>query len=150
EHGGVRGQQVLCLLRVDVDPAGDDHVALAIGEVQVSVSIDVTDVADGAGGSVWAAALRGFRRILKVLERGRAAEPDQAIGADRGFVAVLVEYEQLTEYRTADRAGMSEPLGRVAERQAVELSGPVILGDDRPEPVDHCPFEWHRAWRGRV
>ena len=34
----------LRLLRVDVDPTGDDHVALAVGQIEIAVAIKIADV----------------------------------------------------------------------------------------------------------
>src|SRR6266699_950974 len=157
EHGGMSGEQVLGLLGVDVDAARDDHVALAVGEVQVSVGVDMADVPDGAGavldgagGAAAGAALGGLDRIGEVRERGRAAEPDRAVGAGRALLPLVVEDEQLTEHGAADRAGMSHPLRGVAEREAVGLGGAVVLGDDRAQPVDHRLLDGHRAGSGGV
>src|SRR6202021_1640095 len=43
-HGGVQHQDVLDLLRVDVDPPRDDHEQLAVGQVQVTVVVDMPHV----------------------------------------------------------------------------------------------------------
>ena len=43
---GCVDQQVLRLLRIDVDAARDDHVGLAVGQVQVALGVDVADVAE--------------------------------------------------------------------------------------------------------
>ena len=48
ENLRVQGEGVLDLLRIDVDPTGDDHEALAIRQEQIAVLVEVSDVADGA------------------------------------------------------------------------------------------------------
>ena len=92
----------------------------------------------------------GFRRILEVLERGRAAEPDGPVRPGRALVALAVQDEQFPEDGTADGAGVREPFGGGAEREAVGLRGPVVLGDDGAEPVDHRPLDMDGTRRGRV
>src|SRR5260370_23250950 len=46
-HLGMVDQKVLAFLRVDVDPARDDHERLAVGQVQEAVAIDVAHFAKG-------------------------------------------------------------------------------------------------------
>src|SRR6185312_9790150 len=67
QDGRVSGQDVLRFLRVDVDPAGDDHVARPVGQVQVAVRADVADVAHRAGHAVAGAARGGLLRVAEVL-----------------------------------------------------------------------------------
>ncbi len=109
-HLRMRDQQVLGLLRVDVHPARDDHVRLAIREVQVAVVIDVPHVADGAGIARLVARLRGLVGSMEVLEVGGALEPDRSRCAGRLWLAVLVQDQELTEDALAYGAGMGEPL----------------------------------------
>ena len=45
-HGGVAADRLLDLARVDVDPAGDDHVVLAVDDVEVALLIAPGQVAD--------------------------------------------------------------------------------------------------------
>src|SRR4051794_25115570 len=40
----VSEKNVLNLLRVDIDPAGNDHEILAVGQVKVAVGIDMSDI----------------------------------------------------------------------------------------------------------
>ncbi len=46
-HVGVCHQLAFDLGRVDVHAAGDDHVGLAVAKEQVTVRVEVSDVADG-------------------------------------------------------------------------------------------------------
>src|SRR6202044_1138731 len=41
----VFGERALHLGRKDVGAAGDDHVAAAIGDVEITVGVDITDIA---------------------------------------------------------------------------------------------------------
>ena len=125
-------EQVLGLLRVDVHAAGDDHVRLAVGEVEVAVLVDVADVADRRALPVGVAALGRLRRVVVVLEvrwrprtrpcRSRRSAP--RCRRRRGCSSVA-------EDRLADGARVGEPLLGVAEREAVGLGGAVVLDDDR-------------------
>ena len=45
---GVRHEDALDLGGVDVDPAADDHVDLAVTQEQVALGVHVADVTDGA------------------------------------------------------------------------------------------------------
>src|SRR5258708_21312344 len=108
------GQDVLGFLWVDVDPAGDDHVTLPVGQIQVPVRVDVADIPYSAGRAVAGAALGGFHRILEVLERGRAAEPDGPVHPRRAPLSPAVEDEEFSQDGTADGAGVRGPFGGVA------------------------------------
>ena len=46
-HLGMDDQQVLALLRIDVDPAADDHEGGAIRQVQKAVIVHIANVAHG-------------------------------------------------------------------------------------------------------
>src|SRR5204863_10157914 len=80
EHRGVCDarilqQHVLDLLRVDVDAARDDDEVLAVGEVQIAFSVDMSDVAEGAP-ALRTGGRAGLARIVPVLESGVALEVD--------------------------------------------------------------------------
>src|SRR5262249_47745196 len=96
--------------RVDVDAAGDDHVALPVAQEQVAVRVQVADVAHGehAAGARGA----GLRLVLVVLEgRGAHAHVDQAGLAGGHVVACLVEHVDLgAGPGQADRTGPGQPL----------------------------------------
>ena len=119
EHGDVgdlrvRDQHVLGLLRVDVDAARDDHVGLAVGQVEVAVLVEVADVADRRP-AVLVARVGGLVGRVVVGEARAALGPDRADLAGRQLVAVVVE-----DVRRADSArptvpGLREPvLGSIA------------------------------------
>ncbi len=150
EDLGVRDQQVLGLLRVDVHAARDDHVRLAVGQVEVAVGVDVADVADRRRGAAGAAALGRLVGIAPVREVRGPVEPDRARLPLRHLVAVVVEDQQRAGDAVADRARVGEPLLAVAPREAVGLGGAVVLDDLRAEPLDHVLLDLHRARRGGV
>ena len=74
-------EHVLGLLRVDVHAAGDDHVRLAVGEVEEAVVVEVADVAERRPALRVARALR-LLRVVVVLELAAALEVDGARLAD--------------------------------------------------------------------
>ncbi len=110
QDGGVGREQVLGLLRVDVDPARDDHVALAVGQVEPTLVVDVADVANGAGLAIGTAVFGRLHGIVEVLEVGGTAEPDRAVRTGRALLSVLVEDQQLPDQAAADRARMGQPI----------------------------------------
>src|SRR5262249_20294445 len=150
EDGRVGGQKVLGLLGVDVDTARNDHVRLAVGEIEVAFRVDMPDVAKRAGLTPIAAAFGGLYRVPEVLERSRAAEPDGPVRSRWALVAFIVQDEQLAEDWLPDCSRVREPLRRVAERESVGLSTAVVLGNDRTEPADHCALDLHGPRRGGV
>ena len=81
DHLVVGDQDVLGLLGIDVHPTGDDHVRLAIGEEEEPVGVEVADIAERRP-TLRAARRRGLRRVVVVLERPGAFEPDRAGLAD--------------------------------------------------------------------
>ena len=149
-HLRVRDQQVLALLRVDVDAARDDHEGRAVGEVQEAVVVDVADVAHGGHGAVGRARRLRALGVVEVLERRCGLEPQLAGLALRRGLAVLVEHVQLAEQHLAHRAAMRQPLGAVAGGEAQALGGAVVLVDDRAPPFDHLLLHRHRARCRRV
>ena len=89
-HRGWMHEHVLGLLRVDVHAAADDREALAVGEVEVAVVVEVADVAE-VEPALRAAALGRLLGVAVVLEaRRRGLEPDVADLADRQLVVVVV------------------------------------------------------------
>src|SRR5947209_3163012 len=62
------GERALHFGGKDIGPAGDDHVAAAIGDVEVAVLVEVTDVAGGPE-TVWR---RGQQRRATEIVVSRA------------------------------------------------------------------------------
>ena len=115
DHGRVRVEHVLDVLGIDVLPAGDDHVLLAVDDEQVAVLVTVADVA-GVKPAV-ADRRRGRLGRAPVLadHRGRADQDlAQLPGSQVG--AVFADHAHLGVDRLA--AGRCEPA--LARRLAVE------------------------------
>ena len=87
----VRDEHVLGLLRVDVHAARDDHVRLAVGEVQEAVVVEVADVAERAPALAGGATPLVFSGSLWYSNVGAALEVDRAALAVRQLLAVLAE-----------------------------------------------------------
>jgi hypothetical protein len=107
---GMRHQQVLGFLRIDVHTARNDHEARTVGEIQEAVAVDVADVADGAHAAVGRACGRRALGVVEVLERGGGLEPDLARCAGRHFAHRFVQDVQLAEQHLAHGAGVRQPL----------------------------------------
>src|SRR5699024_10439868 len=74
EDRGVQCQYCLDLGGVDVHPTGYDHEALAVGEKQVPVLVDVAEVTDRRPGRVVRMLCRaGLLRGIEILERNLVA-----------------------------------------------------------------------------
>ena len=93
-------QQVLHLLRVDVHPTRDNHERRSVGEIEVSVIVDVTHVAQRAPAPV-VGDRRGLRGVLEVLEIRTALEEQFAGLTHRQFDSVFPEHMHGAE-RLAD------------------------------------------------
>src|SRR6516162_1387142 len=123
EHRGIGNlrmgdQQVFAFLRVDIDPAGDDHEGRAVGEIEIAVGIDIADVADRAHAAVRRARLAGAARIVEIFERRCRLEPHRTRRAGRALLKVLIENMEVTEQHLADGALVGEPLLAVAGGEA--------------------------------
>ena len=49
---GMCNEKVLALLRIDIDPARNDHEGGTIGQIEKSVVVDIAHIADRAHGAV--------------------------------------------------------------------------------------------------
>ena len=145
---GVHDKKVLRLLRVDVDPARDDHERRPIGQVQVAVLVDIPHVAQRSP-AVFVGDRRGLVGIFEVLE-GRPALEEQLTGLTDGQFDSGVGHHVHRAERLANRTGMGQPLLRVDRRAGEPLCSPVILVNDGPEPRHHLMLDIHRARGGRV
>ena len=142
------GKDVLGFLGIDVDATRDDHVRLTVGEVEVTLLVQVTDVAQCPP-----TVLVGHRcrllRIVVVLEGAAAAEVDDTGSSRRKFLAVLTDNVTLG-HGAAHRAGMGQPF------LGCDLGGPDVLGarvvlvDDRTPPVEHLTLYRDRARGGSM
>ncbi|MNO36465.1 hypothetical protein D3C76_265340 [compost metagenome] len=157
DHGGDRHVRVgverrLDLHRVDVEPAGDDHVLLAVDDEQETLFILVTEVA-GLPEAV-AELRRGRLRVAVVAGNGGpAAQPDFPGVAGCHFPALLVDDDQLDTHRHAPCRGQAAVL---AGRQVIGLAqgghwlqalgGAVDLQEDVAETLLQ-PRQFARAHR---
>ncbi len=81
-HLRVQGETALDFLRVDVDPTGDDGERLAVGQEQVTVIVDVTDV-DRRGGIP--SRMPSPTGIISLFTLLGTARPGNAPGANLPF-----------------------------------------------------------------
>ena len=154
EHGGVghrrmRDEHVLGLLRIDVDAARDDHVRLAVGEVEIALLVQVADVAD-RGPPALVARCGRLLRVVVVLERPAALRPHHPRPPRRELAPILVEDVRRADEGAPDRSAMREPVVGVDRGEQVDLRRRVVLVHDRSEPIDHLRLDLRRTWRRRV
>ena len=143
-------QGALHLRGIDVGTAHDQHVALAVGEVDVALVIDGAHVADrlpplahrpGVGADV--AVRAGLAEA--------PAHPDLADLARRERRTRGVEHLHLPDDGTPDGAGVAEPLRSGHDGHRLDLRGRVQLPHPlRAEPVDPGLLQPRRAWRRHV
>ena len=95
-HGRVRGQRGLDLGGVDVDAARDDHVDLAIGQEEVTLSVNMAHVARGEE-AIRPVGLRCFVGVVVVtqLELAAVAQINRAGLARVGHAAVVAHDHHL-------------------------------------------------------
>ena len=151
DHLGVDDQQVLGLLRVDVHAAGDDHVRLAVGEVEVAVLVDVADVAERRPAAARCAISAVFFGSLWYSNWRAAGEVDRARLA--AAAARCRPRRRCAAVPTTARPTVPLCASHSAElqmREAVALGAGVVLVDDRAPPVDHLLLDRDRAGRGGV
>ena len=148
-HRRVHHEHVLDLAGVHVDAARDDHVRHPVGEVEVAVLVDPSDVAQRAPAPL---VERGGRlgRVAVVLEPVRGLEPDLALLARRQLGAVGTDDVGGAEQRPTDRAGMGEPLVGPDGAEPHALAARVVLVHDRAQPLERGPLHLGRAGRRRV
>ena len=107
EHRRVRGNHILNLDRVHVLRAGNDHVFLAVDQIQVPGRVEISDIA----GMIPPAA-QGFRRHIRLppilLHDLRAAENHFADLADRHIVVVGIDHPKIDQRRR--RAARCSPV----------------------------------------
>src|SRR5688500_7508859 len=121
-------EEVLDFLRVDVHPARDDHVALAVGQEQVAVGIDIPDVAERRPRGVpGIAALAGLGLVPEVPEIHPTLEIDDSLLTGRKLLAAVVADVQRAPGGPADRARLIKPLLRGDPGRAVAFGAAVVL-----------------------
>src|SRR5215207_9388113 len=126
--GGMLVEDLFDLARVDVEPAADDQLLLAVDDEEVAVLVALREIAgvqpsvlvDGPGGR--------FRAVPIAAHHHRPANQDLAYVALRHVVPLLIDQAHLDAvHRKADRAGLALDLrpieggDRTGLRQAVAL-----------------------------
>ena len=153
-NGRMAGEHPFDLGRVDVHAARDDHVDLAIRQIQVAVVVEVADVAEGE--HAWfAVGLGGLRRVAEVLEVGAhgIAHMDDAfdeaccVGPGRCAGAIVFGHDlhDHVGHRLAHRTWLGEPFLGTDLRHHTAFGGAVVLGDLRAPPIDHVALHRGRA-----
>ena len=142
----MRDQHILGFLRIDVHAAGNDHVGLAIGQIEEAVFVEIADIAERRPASAVVGAFR-LLRIVVIGKRGTIGEIDRADPSGRQFLIVLPENPGLADDGAADGAAVRQPLLRGRHRDAVALGAAVILDQDRSPPFDHRGLDVDRAGR---
>src|SRR5271170_558409 len=140
-------EQVLTLLRIDVDPARDDHERGAVGKKKVAIAVEVADVANGTQRTVAGSRLGGFCRILEIFERRGALEPQLAWRAGRTGHHFVVKNMQLSVQNLAYSPFLRKPFGAIARGKAHPFGRAIILMYDWPPPFDHLLLHLNRTWR---
>ena len=139
-------QQILDLLRVDIDPAGDNHVAFAVGEEEKALLVHMADIAQCHPAGGMHRVLR-FLRIIVILGKPVILVEDEAILARRQLFAIRPANMQSAIDRFADCAGILQPLGRMHHGHADALRAGIIFIHNRPPPLDHLLFDLDRTRR---
>jgi len=145
-------RDLLDVLRVDLHPAGVDHVLLPVDEIEEAVLVDVAEIA--AVEPAVAQRLRGLLGTVVIARhRDRGAADDLADFARGNVAPVVADDPHLGERRRhADAAGLAHGVVAVEDRdetlgQAVELVEPprqelvqpvlVLLHERRAEREHH-------------
>ena len=136
----------LDLGRVDVHPAADDHVDLAIADVVVALVVAVGDVADAEETVVVAGG--GGVGTVEVLGERVVADLELARRSDRDLDAPLVDQaDLLARHRGARRARLAELVLGPKDGVDAGLGRAVELPEDGTEVGDAPLLEADRAGR---
>ena len=120
-----------------------------VGEVQVPVVVDVTDIAERAPPPV-VVGVRRLHRIVVIFEPEVGVEPDLAGLTGGEFPAVVIADVERAENRHPDGSRVGEPLFGSDRAEPVALTSGVVLVDDRPPPVEHLALHLDRTRRRRM
>ena len=143
----MQDKSIFNFLGVNVDAPGNDHVGLAVRQIQVAVGVDVADIAQrcpvvvnrmrGGFGFVW--------RIVVLEAALWLLEIHHALIANRQLDAVFVTDAQYAVYGASNRTRMGEPFLRADDRRTITLSACVILPKNGPPPAHHLVLDFFRA-----
>ena len=145
-HAVHADQCVLDLGGIDVDPARDHHVALAVAQEQIAVGVEIADVADAD--EAVAPGFRTGRRVAVIVEIGNRGLPHEDLA---GFVDVAKsavgpeDFHDAALDGAADGAGLLQRLRRAMPDRDAGLGRAEILVDDEAPPVDHRALDVDRA-----
>ena len=117
-HAGMLVEHLLDLARVDVVAAADDHVLLAVDDVEVAVVVDAPDV---AGAEPAVGVDRGRRRV------GTAPVALHHVVPADGDLAAVQQAHLDAVHGQADRAGLALAVAAVEARDRRRLRQPVAL-----------------------
>ena len=158
-HGGfgdglVAGEDGFQIARVDVEPAGDDHVLLAIHQDEKAVGIEPADVA--AADETLAARVVPFRLggplgalVVSVHDPGRVPD-DLADLARRHFLAGLVdEANVVVRRRLADGVKLVGMEMGGQHASAAALGQAVVLGETAGPALQDVGLDAGRERRAR-
>ena len=123
---------------IDVDAAGDHHVALAVADEDIAVRVDIADIA--RGDKTVAVDLGALFRLVVIGEIRIARDPriDLADLALRQYSSVLADEAQLRAGRNpADGAGLLQRVLGIGEGDRARFGRAVEFMDHRPPPFDH-------------
>ena len=137
--------------RVDVDAAGDDHVALAVAQEDVAVGILVAHVAHRHELAQPDLAALGVVVVVGEFREVRALEVDLAHLALLHVAALLVDdAQQGAGHDMAHGARLAQRLLGIVPDHDAGLGGAVVFVDDGPPPFDHLALHGRRTGRGAV
>ena len=144
-------QHILHFLRIDVHAARDDHEGLAVGEIEISLRVELAHVTERRPiGMRGVSRLRRLLAVVVIFERRRASEIDRSLLADGHFSAVLAADVNFAEQRAADGSRMREPIRTSDIAEAVAFRAGIIFVNDRPPPIDHPTLDLDGTRRRRV
>ena len=145
----MKNQNVFGFLRIDVHASGNDHEVLTIGEVQVTVRVEIADVTERRP-TLGVARVPGFRSILEILELSAAAEINRAGLPRTQLVALVVADMYLATQRSPNRSSVRQPLLGIELHEAVAFGTGVVLIDDRSPPIDHLRLDGYGTGSSRM
>src|SRR5262244_885900 len=130
---GIAAEDVLDLARVNVLAAADDHVALAVDQVDETMLVAARHVADAAI-AIAAQRLRRFNWVVEItVERVRRGRKELANLAVGHFIALRVQYlyGPRAGPLASDRAQMIDLIVRAQQRHPTRFARAVKLEELR-------------------
>ncbi len=139
-------QDRLQIARVDVEPAGDDHVLLSVEQHQKTIGIEPADVS-GADESLAARVVPlrfpGLCGLIQVAahHRGRVTDDFADFAARQLLSRRIDQADIVARHRHADRVQFVWMLVGLEQARAAAFGEPVDL-DEAPGPtLKHAPLE---------